>query len=865
MRFHIEEYVSDLVRQGTTREEAERRARVEFGSMESFREECREARGVRFFDTLRQDVRYGLKCLRRSPGFSAIAVIVLGIGIGATTIVFSIVNGVLLEALPYRDPHQIVLIFEQVPLAPSKFPVLAPDFLAIQKLAQSYSAMAAFRTIGYEFSGVAQPQRVIGARVTPELFPLLGAAPALGRSLNEEDDRQKKQVAVLTYGLWTRVFGRDPAVLGQSVTLDGQPYTIVGVMPKQFEFPPRGAAYNGQPAEVFVPMSFTRIELEGYGIDFSNTVVARLKPGVSIEQARAESTRLASALAETYPPSLRGAISGLSLPIAWLSEETVGSSRRMLLVLMGSVVIVLLIVCADVANLMLTRSASRHREIAIRWSLGAGRRRIIRQLLTESFVLALLGSALGLAIAYGAMPALLSFADGSLPRAEGIAVDGRVLVFALLLAILTPMLFGVLPALRSVIGTNPSALKDNSRTATFGRARFRLLGTLVTVQFALALVLSVGAGLLVRSFVHLLEIDPGFRSEQVVRVTVTLPSGRYANAQDIRTFYTRALEAVRSVPGVVAAGAGDNLPLNVQGRVSFTPESAPRRLEDQERVIPATWSSPGYFESLGIELKAGRFFTDADTTTSQPVVIINQKMAELVWPNENPLGQRIKWGVDVSTSPWMTVVGVVGNVKDGGLDAQLLAQAYAPSPQALGPGPTVNLVVRSTRDAGSLLTDLRNTIQRIDPSLPVPGAQSLTEMIGDSLRPRRFSLTVVSIFALVGLVLAAIGIYGVLANVVAQQSREIGIRLALGATPGTVTWVVVQRALIMMAIGTSLGIAGAFAVTRLMAGMLYEVRPTDAIAFIGAAVVMGSLALIASAIPAWRAARVDPLVTLRSE
>jgi len=387
---------------------------------------------------------------------------------------------------------------------------------------------------------------------------------------------------------------------------------------------------------------------------------------------------------------------------------------------------------------------------------------------------------------------------------------------------------------------------------------------LVTVQFALALVLSVGAGLLVRSFVRLLETDPGFKYEQVVRVTMTLPSGRYGDPQQVQSFYTRAVDAVRTVPGVLTAGAGSNLPLNDQGIISFTPESAPRRIPDQERLIVPTWASPGYFESLGIELKQGRFFTETDNTPSQQVVIINEKLAERVWPNENPIGRRIKWGVEASYSPWMTIVGVVGNVKNQALGAPASEQAYAPLVQ----NPrlrTVHLVVRSTRDPGSLITDLRNTIQRIDPSLPISKAEPLNDMIGDSLRPQRFSLTIVSLFAVVGLALAAIGVYGVLANVVAQHSREIGIRLALGATPGAVTWMIVRRGLILMAIGMSFGIAGAFAVTRVMAGMLYEIRPTDAAAFIGAAFVMGFLALIASVIPAWRAARVDPLVAVRTE
>jgi putative ABC transport system permease protein len=573
---------------------------------------------------------------------------------------------------------------------------------------------------------------------------------------------------------------------------------------------------------------------------------------------------LKASLVGQYPAVLQGMLSELTLPIVPLDEETAGRSRNMLLVLLGAVSIVLLIVCANVANLMLTRFGFRRREIAIRSSLGASSLRIVRQLLTESLMLGILGSAFGLLFAWFAMRALLAFGAETLPRAESIAFNDRVLWFAVLLAVLTPLLFGVLPAFRSASGTDAGTLKDSARTATAGRGTSRLLATVAATQIALALVLSVGAGLLLRSFLHLLSMDPGFRSEKSVLVQVTLPSGAYPERGQILSFCDRAIDATRAMPGVAAFGVGSDLPLSVLERRTFTAEGPARPLPPLSRMIAVTWVSPGYLEALGIPFKRGRAFTEADGP-DRPTAIINQMLAESLWPGEDPIGHRIKWGIEASRSPWMTIVGVVSDVKQGTLDEPTIAQVYVPLSLTEPWLRTFNIVVRSERNSASLISDLRRTVRQIDPSLPVSKAQPLEEMITESLQPRRFSMTVVTLFAAVALVLAAIGIYGVLASLVSQQTREIAIRMALGASASGVIWMLFRRALVLILGGVGFGLAGALGITRVMTGLLYEVRPTDAIAFFGAALVLALFVLLASLAPAWRAIHVDPVGALKTE
>jgi len=821
-------------------------------------------------DLLSSDVRYALRNLRRNPGFTIVAVVALAVGIGANTAVFTIVNGVLLTALPYDNPGELVTMFEKVPGAPvAKFGFSPPDFEIIRDASRSFTGMFAYRNEAVELSAVGEPQRVVATRISPEMFGVLAVAPIVGRALTADDDRANAKVVVIGYGLWTRAFGRDPSAVGRTLALDREPFTIVGVMGDSFEFPPRGGEINNEPGTLYVPMAFSPFQRQGFGGQYNNGVVARLKPGVTMAQARAEVASLVKPLAERYPPVLAKMAASLSIPMWPFIDEVVGQSRRMIVVLMGAVAIVLLIGCADVANLMLTRAGSRQRELAVRSALGASPARVVRQLLTEGFVLAFIGGAAGLLLAWWIMRAMVVLAGDALPRVEAIAFDRRVLAFTVALACLTPLVFGVVPALRAALRSTFEALKEGGRGSSAGHGRQRMLGALVVAQFALALMLSVGAGLLVRSFMRLLGTSPGFRAEQLVTASVQLPRGRYTDGPQIKAFYQQAVDAVRAIPGIRAAASSTDRPLRILERRTFTPDATAQVLP--QRVVAATWTAGSYFEALGITLTRGRFFTDADGRESGRVVILSESLARRLWPDQDPIGHQIKWGIEQSRNPWMTVVGVVGDMNQSALGVDPIAQTYEPIWQQPDARPVldfyrrVNLLVRSDRDPSAVLASLRGVLARLDPELPLSDAQPAVEVVADSVRPQRFSMTLVGLFAMVALALAAIGIYGVLANAVTQQTHEIGVRMALGARGASVMWSVLRRALLLMAIGVAIGTAGALALTRVMAGLLYEVHPTDAVTFAGSALLLALLAVAAGLIPAWRASRVDPLVALRAD
>ena len=826
------------------------------------------------WDLLRQDVLYGLRNLRRSPGFAAIAIAALATGIGANTAIFSIVNGVLLEPLPFREPDGLVTVFERIEGAPvDRFGFSAPDFAVVRGATRSFDGMAAFRNVSFELSGLAESERAIVSRVTPELFDVLGTNPMIGRPFTAEDDATAAKVAILSHALWRRAFQQDRGILGRTIALDRQPYVVIGVMPQEVVFPPRGAVTNGEPADVYVPMSFTPLERGAFGSMYNNSTVARLKPGVTLDQARADLAAAKRVLAPQYPASLRGLADGLTFPVGPFDEEVVGRSRRLLVVLMGAVGIVLLICCADVANLMLTRSAGRRRELAVRSALGATQIRVVRQLLTESLVLAASGAVVGLGLAFAIMQIVLATAGDVLPRPDDIHLNVRVVLFAVALAVLTPLLFGVMPALRSAIMSTATTLRDGPRSSTPDRGRHRLLAGLVVAQCALALMLSVGAGLLIRSFVRLTQTDTGFRADQVVNALAVLPSGRYGTGAQLKAFYRDAVAAVTALPGVVSAGAATDRPLNVRERRVFTPDSSAQDTPD--RTIANTWTVGRYFEALGIPLRSGRFFTDADDVPgAERVVIISEMLARRLWPNGDAIGRQLKWGNQSSPQPFMTIVGIVGDIKQGALDSEIVVQTYQPLMQAVPDRmglpilrlySEVNLLVRSERPATAVIGELSSALRRLDPELAISKVQPVVEIIDDSVKTQRFSTMVLAIFAGVALLLAALGSYGVLSNVVAQQRREIGVRLAFGASPSSVLWLVLRRALTMMGIGTVLGLAGALALTRVMSGLLYEVEARDAVTFAAATAGLGVLLLFASLVPAWRAIRVDPIVALRMD
>jgi putative ABC transport system permease protein len=822
-------------------------------------------------DLLRQDVVYGLRNLRRSAGFTAVAIAALAVGIGANTAVFSIVDGVLFKALPYPHPEQLVVAFESLGGPLDKAGFSPPDFESLRQHATSFTDLAAYRNVSYELSGIGQSVRVKAAKVTPTLFSVLNASPALGRTLTEEDDGTNAAVTVLSFGTWAGAFGRDPNVIGKTIALDRRPYTIVGVMREPFTFPPRSSAINGEPVALFVPMAFTPFERQAFGMMYNSTVIGRLKPGVTLDVARSEIQLVSRRVIEAYPPALREFSQHVRIPLGPFDEEVVGRSRSLLLLLMGAVGVVLIIACGDVANLMLMRAGGRQRELAIRAAMGASPARVLRQLLTESLVLGVLGAGFGLMLGYAAMRVFQSLAGTTLPRAESIGFDWRVVLFTAILGLVTPILFGLVPAVRTATAAALAALKEGAYS-TAGRGRQRLLRGLVVAQFALALMLSVAAGLFVRSFLRVLSTDPGFTVDHVVNTMTTLPSGRYSNGQMVKAFYEQAVEAAQQIPGVVHVGASTDRPLAIRERRACTPDQSARPAQSRSRLVAATWTVGRYFEALGIPLKRGRFFTDVDGKSGQPVIIISETLARDVWGAADPVGHQIKWGIESSHAPWMTVVGVVGDVKQGPLDAETLPLVYGPLVQEVSDDmrgvvlpfySEVNLVTRTAGAAEATMASLRTSLQRADPALPAATIEELSEIVNDSVRPRRFSMTVIAAFAIVALGLAAMGIYGVLANVVLEQTREIGLRLALGATSGDVLWMVFRRALVMAAAGVVIGLAGALAITRVLSGLLYQITPTDAGTFVGAALLLGALAAAASLIPAWRATRVDPIVALR--
>jgi putative ABC transport system permease protein len=817
-------------------------------------------------DLLRSDVRYALRNLRRHPGFTVVAVLALAVGIGANTAVFTIVNGVLLRALPYERPDELVTIFEKAAGAPvDHFDVSAPDYAIVKELSRSFSGMFIYANRGMELSGVSESQTIVGTRVSPEIFDVLGARPILGRGITAEDDRGNAKIAVLTYGLWSRLFGRDASAIGRTIALDRQPYTIVGVMGDSFEFPPRGGTgFSAEPGAVYVPIAFTPQQRAGFGSQYNNGVVARLRPGVTIDRARAELSIVTRTLAERYPPMLTGLASQLTLPMSPFLEDVVGQSRRMILLLMAAVAIVLLIGCADVANLMLTRASSRQREIAVRSALGASPARVVRQLLTESLVLSSMGGALGLLLAWWTMRAMIALAGETLPRVEAVSFDRRIVLFTVALSFLTPLLFGVVPALRTALRSSFDALKEGGRS-TAGHGRQSTLNALIVAQFALALMLSVGAGLLLRSFSRLLATNPGFKAEHVVTASVRLPATQYRPPQ-IAAFHQRTVDAVRQIPGVAAAATATDRPLKTIERRTYTADATATPVDSNSRVIAATWIAGSYFDAMSIPLRRGRVFVDADGQQGGRVVILSEMLARRLWPDQDPIERQFKWGIDVpqNRNPWMTIVGVVADVNQSALGVEPIAQTYEPIWQQTFDR-RVNIIARSDRDPSAILTAIRGAMQQIDPALPLSDAQPVADVVADSVKPQRFSVTVVGLFAIVALALAAIGVYGVLANAVAQQTHEIGVRMALGAQAATVMWSVLRRALLLMSIGAVIGTAGALALTRLMASLLYGVRPTDAATYASSTVLLAILAVGASLVPAWRATRVDPLVALRAD
>ncbi len=852
LRFHLERQAEAFALAGLPPEEAARRARLAFGGLEGVKEECRQARGISALETAAQDVRYGLRVLRRSPAVTATAVLTLTVGIGANTAIFSAVNAVLLRPLPYPEPDRLAVLWQATPQG-RQTPVSATNFLDYQEQNRSCEHMATFHAAGLVLGGGGEPEWLRAGSVSPDFFQVLGVRAARGRTFAPEDGRSGgDKVVILGPGIWRRRFGADPGVVGRTVLLSAARYTVIGVLPAGFDFAVPGAF---KPAEIWVPAVLTRDDTQR-----GNSAlrwIARLKRGVSPRQARTDLQAIAQRLARTYPQAL----SGLGVQVVPLREQRVGKVRPLLLILLGAVGFLLLIACANVASLQLARASTRQKEVALRQALGAGRRRVIRQLLTESLLLALLGGALGVLLARWGIGLLTGLAPANLPRESLGGLDPTVLGYSAALSLLTGVLFGLAPAFQSSAVALGETLKEGGRSADEAAGGGRLRGLLMVAEVALALVLLAGAGLLARSFVRLLAEKPGFDAEHVLTVFVSLPRYAYPDGQARSAFYRQAAARLAALPGVTAAAGIDDLPLTpdrdsssfqVEGRPPLTPDRAPAA---QIRTV-----TPGYFQALDIPLLRGRAASPTDTATAPPVLLINQALARRDFPGEDPVGKRIALD-DPSPPRWATIVGVVADVRDLGLEARPEPEIYLPYEQS--PLSYINLTLRVEGDPGRLAAAARAELRGLDKGLPLPDPQPMGSVLAASIAQRRFSMLLLGLFALIALILAAVGIYGVISYAVARRTHEIGIRMALGARRADVLRLVLGRSLGLTACGVGVGLAGGLLLTELMAGLLYGVPPADLPTFAGVALLLASVAALASYLPARRAMGVDPAVALR--
>ncbi len=803
-------------------------------------------------ETLWQDLKYGARQLRRNPGFTAVAVLTLALGIGANTAIFSAVNAVLLQPLPFRQPERLVFMTEKT-AAGNRMSVAYPNFRDWQERSQSFSEMACFRSSSFNLTGIDQPVRLRGQMVSWNFFQLLGTTPQLGRLFTPSDDqRGTERTVIIGHGLWTERFGGDAKAIGRTVILDGDPFTVIGVLPPNFEFL--------RADDVYLPVGLYLTPESGMldrGNHFSLYGLGRLKQAMGTGQAREEMERLAAQLEREYPSTN----SGNGAMVQPLQEVFVEDIRTSLLVLMGAVGFVLLLACVNLANLLLARATFRRRELAIRLALGASRWAVIRQLLIEGLLTSGLGGLAGLLLAVWFTEALLALAPPGIPRLGQTALDGAVLGFALVLSVLTGILFGLMPALQASRGALHDDLKQGARTAGAGGEGTRTL--LLVAEVGLALLLLSGAGLMVRSVVALVRVDPGFNAENLLTMRFILPQTDYPAAQR-RLFYRECLSRVSALPGVRAAGLTLSLPIEGSnwGSVFIVGDQpVPERAQLPSAAFNPV--SPGYFETMQIRLLKGRTFTQADNEQGVTVTVINETLAKRFWPNQDPIGKRLKQGWPENPNPWREVVGVVADVKLNGVDQATPMQAYLPLEQE--PARSLALVVRTTGKPLQLGSAAEQAIHSIDRNLPVFSIRSLDQVFGSSIQRQRLLMTLLSGISGLALILAAIGIYGVIAYNVAHRTQEIGVRMALGAQQKDVLRLILKQGLKVTLAGAVLGLIGAFTLTRWLEALLFRIEPTDGITLVAVTLLVVGVALIACWVPARRAMRVDPMTALRYE
>lgn len=802
-----------------------------------------------------QDVRFGFRMLMKKPVFTLIAVLTLALGIGANTAVFSVVNSVLLRELPFNDSGRLVTIAETHPELP-RLQVATPDFRDWQQQAQSFEAMAAYSSRSLRnlvLTDAGEPEQLRGICATQNFFPLLGISPASGRNfLPEEEQPGKDRVVIISYSLWQRRFAADPNLTGGRIRLNGESHTVIGVMPQGVQMP--------LDADAWLPISRLGPAEVNNRVYHTLDVIARLKPGVTVEQARTEMESIAVRLQQSYPATNKNI--GVSLNL--LHEQMTGNIRPALLALFGTVAIVLLITCVNVSNLLLARAASRHKEVALRAALGAGRLRLFRQFLTESIMLASLGGVCGLLLAMWAVPllraALPEAVPDQIPGLKGVSVDLRVLGFTLITAMSAGILFGIIPGLQlSRLNINQT-LKESGKSSA-GRARRRATRTLVIAEVALAMVTLIGAGLLVRSFQRLLQVDPGFRSDHLLSAQLALPATKYQQYSEVKDFHRRLLTNVAALPGVDQAATIDNFPLaSSNAKTRFAIEGAPPPEPGQFPVAQIRGVSPRYFDVMKIALRAGRNFTEEDIANDRNFYIINETMARRYFPGEDPVGKKIVIGVLSPTPTVIPIIGVVADVKDLGLDAPVEPELYYP-----GFNNQQLLMIRTTGDPAAVAASVRQAVRATDDEQPVYKIETMDEALSASLAGRRLSAMLTGLFALIALLLATIGIYGVISWSVTERTHELGIRLALGAKAADVFKLVIGYGMKLVLTGVGIGLITSLVVTRLMKSLLFGVDASDPTTFAFIALLLILTAMLACWIPARRATKVDPMVALRYE
>jgi len=849
---YVELLTETKMKEGMNEKDARRAAMIDVGGVEQVKEEVRAGRTGFAIETFFQDLRYGMRSLLKKPGFTLTAVIALALGIGANTAIFSVINGVLLRSLSYANPKSIVMVWERNVTGTETQNVVSPaNFLDWQKQSTSFENMAAVADQRVNLTGgTGEPEEIKAQFVSHPFFPALGVQPLVGRSfLPAEDTVGNDLVIILSHELWQTRFASDPAIVGKQATISGRQRTIVGVMPPGFHF------LDNQ-VRAWMPLALDP------AIDYREKTgrylraVARLKPAVTVQQAQGELTGIAKQLEQAFPKKN----TGWGVNVVPIHEQVVGEIRPILIVLLAAVAFVLLIACANVANLLLSRAAARQKELALRAALGATRLRLVRQMLTESVLLALMGGLLGVLLAYWGIQVLIAFGPDNIPRLNEITIDPRVLGFTFGISLLTGVLFGLIPALQASRPDLNDALKEGSRGSTGGRSR-TVRNVFVVAEVSLALVLLIGAGLMIRSFMQLQSVETGFNPENVLTMRAQLPRKKYPEPHQILDFFKQAEARIAAIPGVQAVGAISYLPLTgLASRDGFKIIGQPAPLPGQEPGVEVRVITPTYFEAMGIPLLKGRLLDERDVKESR-VLLINETLAKKYFPNQDPVGKQIEVSWDGSGPD--EIVGIVGDIREGALEKEPEPAIYWTHPRV--PYSGMAFVVRTAGDAARFTTAIQKEIRAIDPEQPIADVRTMKEVIARSIARPRFNTLLLTIFAGVALVLASVGLYGVMNYSATQRTHEVGIRMALGATRADIMRLVVGNGMLLTLIGIGIGVAASWALTRVMASLLFGVTATDVPTFLGVSAVLAAVALIANYIPARRATRVNPVIALRYE